>query len=50
MSIVWCVSWYDEKGERRIEWAVPDPWYLKERLIEKGIDPETIDVYEKDVS
>jgi hypothetical protein len=48
--MVWCVSWYDENGERRIEWAVPDPWYLKERLIEKGVDPETIDVYEKDVS
>lgn len=47
---VWCVSWYDEKGERRIEWNVPDPLYLKERLIEQGIDPDKIDIYEKDVS
>ncbi len=48
--MVWCVSWYDEKNERHIEWGVPDPWYLEKRLIEKGIDPDTIDIYEKDVS
>jgi len=48
--MVWCVSWYDEKNERHIEWDVPDPWYLEKRLIKDGIDPETIDIYEKDVS
>lgn len=47
---VWCVSWYDGKGERHIEWNVPDPWFLEERLIKDGVDPKTIDIYEKDVS
>ncbi len=47
---VWCVSWYDGKGERHIEWNVPDPWYLEKKLIEKGVDPDKIDIYEKDVS
>jgi len=50
MSMVWCVSWYAKDGERRIEWNVPDPWYLEKILIEQGIDPEKIDIYEKDVS
>ncbi len=50
MSMVWCVSWHDEKGERRIEWNVPDPDKLRRELIEMGIDPDVIDVYEKDVS
>ena len=31
--MVWCVSWYNKQGERRIEWNVPDPWFLKEKLI-----------------
>ncbi len=50
MSMVWCVSWYDEKDKRRIEWNVPDPWFLEAKLIEQGIDPDKIDIYEKDVS
>jgi hypothetical protein len=49
-DMIWCVSWYNEHGERRIEWNVPDPFWLKERLIEDGIPEEKIDVYEKDVS
>jgi len=49
-DMIWCVSWYNEHGERRIEWNVPDPFWLKERLIEDGIREEKIDVYEKDVS
>ncbi len=48
--IVWCVSWYDITGERHIEWNVQDPWDLKEQLIKDGIQPDTIEVYEKDVS
>lgn len=48
--IVWCVSWYDNTGERHIEWNVQDPWDLKEQLIKDGIQSDTIDVYEKDVS
>ena len=49
-DMIWCVSWYNEHGERRIEWNVPDPFWLKKRLIEDGIPEEKIDVYEKDVS
>ena len=49
-DMVWCVSWYDEKNKRHIEWGVPDPWYLDQLLIERGVDKETIDIYEKDVS
>jgi len=47
---VWCVSWYDKNNERHIEWDVPDPEFLKKKLIKDGIDAETIDIYEKDVS
>jgi hypothetical protein len=47
---VWCVSWFDNDNKRHIEWNVPDPWYLEQKLIEKGVDKETIDIYEKDVS
>ena len=36
--MVWCVSWYTKHGERRIEWNVPDPYFLRDRLIEDGID------------
>jgi len=50
MSMVWCVSWYTKDEERRIEWNVPDPWFLEAKLIEQGIDPDRIDIYEKDVS
>ena len=50
MYMVWCVSWYSENGERRIEWNVPDPEKLRRELIEMGVDPDVIDVYEKDVS
>lgn len=50
MKMVWCVSWYNKHGERRIEWNVPDPWFLKEKLIKDGIDADIIDIYEKDVS
>jgi len=49
-DMIWCVSWYNEHGEKRIEWNVPDPFWLKQRLIEDGIPEEKIDVYEKDVS
>jgi aminopeptidase-like protein len=48
--MVWCVSWYDKNGEKHIDWNVPDPWFLEEKLIKDGINPETIDIYEKDVS
>ena len=48
--MVWCVSWYTKDGERRIEWNVPDPYFLRDRLIEDGIDESRIDIYEKDVS
>jgi hypothetical protein len=48
--MVWCVSWYDENDKRYIEWDVPDPWFLQKTLIDRGIDPEKIDIYEKDVS
>jgi hypothetical protein len=48
--MVWCVSWYNKHGERRIEWNVPDPYFLRDRLIEDGIDESRIDIYEKDVS
>jgi hypothetical protein len=48
--MVWCVSWYDKHGKRHIEWGVPDPYFLRDRLIEDGIDESTIDIYEKDVS
>ncbi len=49
-DMIWCVSWYDLNDERHIEWNVPDPFWLKDRLIEDGIPEEKIDVYEKDVS
>ena len=48
--LVWCVSWYDLNNKRHIEWNVPDPFWLKARLIKDGIPEEKIDVYEKDVS
>ena len=47
---VTCVSWYDSEGKRHIEWDVFDPQTLVDNLISEGIDPETIDVYDKDVS
>ena len=46
----WCVSWYDQFGVRHIDWGVLDPDARKAELIESGIDPEVIDMYEKDVS
>ena len=48
--MVWCVSWYTKDEERRIEWNVPDPYFLRDRLIEDGVDESRIDIYEKDVS
>jgi len=47
---VTCVEWYDADGTRHIEWDVRDPQSLVDHLIMEGIDPETIDVYDKDVS
>jgi len=47
---VTCVSWYDSEGKRHIEWDVRDPQSLVDHLIMEGIDPERIEVYEKDVS
>lgn len=50
MYMVWCVRWNDRTGQSHIEWNVPDPEKLKRELIEMGVDPDEIDVYEKDVS
>lgn len=50
MSDVWCVEWFDEYDERHIEWNVRDPDRLRQNLIDLGMDPTRIDIYEKDVS
>lgn len=47
---VWCVSWYDNNNERHIKWDVADPDLFEKKLIDEGVDPSKIDVYEKDVS
>jgi len=48
--IVENVEWYDDMGERHIAWGVRDTEAFIEDLIRHGVNPKTIEVYEKDVS
>lgn len=48
--IVENVEWYDDMGERHIAWDVRDTEAFIKDLIDHGVNPKTIEVYEKDVS
>ncbi len=50
LCMVWCVEWYDKDNKRHIKWNEPYPEQFRDKLIKQGIDPATIDIYEKDVS
>ena len=49
--IVKCVAYTNQFGVRVIEWNVPDPEQVKRDLVQVlGLNPDDIEIYDKDVS